>query len=414
MCQKFDWASLANWASLMHLRKMEIQITKTQSRYSLWIVYAIVFISYFDYQSSLPIIAPYAKSLGASVALIGVIVGAYSALNLIGNLGAGYWIDRVGRKTPLVAGLVIVAVALLFYPFVRDPYVLLGLRALHGLGASMLSPATLAYIGDAAATGARGRAMAMYGAAIGLTSMLAPPFAGALRDRFGFGAVFVALAAMMMLVAVPAFFFVGESLRREIKSSTSVSRLLKNRRLFLSYVSAFCLLFSLGTLIVFLPLIGQEMGISSARVGFWFAGFGVSAVIIQLALGRLSDRIGREPVIMIGFIAIALALMLLPIMRDWESTISVMALYGVGFGLLFPAMTALIADETDASSRGTASGIYTAVYSLGAAMGTGAAGALVWLQQNAQIHPFQFAALMILFGLVWVSGLWFTQRKRHR
>jgi predicted MFS family arabinose efflux permease len=278
----------------------------------------------------------------------------------------------------------------------------------------MLSPATLAYIGDAAATGSRGRAMALYGAAIGLTSMLAPPFAGALRDRFGFGAVFVALAAMMMLVAVPAFFLVGESLRREIKSSTSVSRLLKNRRLFLSYVSAFCLLFSLGTLIVFLPLIGQEMGISSARVGFWFAGFGVSAVIIQLALGRLSDRIGREPVIMIGFIAIALALMLLPIMRDWESTISVMALYGVGFGLLFPAMTALIADETDASSRGTASGIYTAVYSLGAAMGTGAAGALVWLQQNAQIHPFQFAALMILFGLVWVSGLWFTQRKRHR
>ncbi len=274
----------------------------------------------------------------------------------------------------------------------------------------MLSPATLAYIGDAAATGARGRAMALYGSAIGLTAMLAPPFAGLMRDRLGFGAVFVALAAMMILVAVPAFFFIGESSRHEVKASPSVWRLLKNRRLFLSYVSAFCLLFSLGTLIVFLPLIGQEMGVSSARVGFWFAGFGVAAVIIQLALGRLSDRIGREPVIVLGFSVIALALMLLPLMRDWESMISVMATYGVGFGVLFPAMTALIADETDASSRGTASGIYTAVYSLGAALGTGAAGALVWLQQNAQIHPFQFAAAIVLLGIIWAGGTWIRQK----
>lgn len=389
-------------------------VSKAQSRYSLWIVYAIVFISYFDYQSSLPIIAPFAQSLGASVALVGVIVGAYSALNLVGNLGAGYLIDRAGRKTPLIAGLMIVAVALLFYPFVRDPYALLGVRAFHGLGASLLSPASLAYIGDAAATGARGRAMALYGSAVGLTSMLAPPFAGALRDRFGFGAVFVTLSAMMILIAVPAFFFVGETLgvRRETKSSTSIWRLLKNQRLFLSYVSAFCLLFSLGTLIVFLPFIGQEMGVSSARVGFWFAGFGIAAVIIQLALGRLSDRIGREPVIVIGFIAIAMALLFLPMMRDWESMISVMAVYGVGFGVLFPAMTALIADETDPASRGMASGIYTAVYSLGAAAGTGSAGALVWLQQNAQIHPFQFAAGIVLLGLTWVGFVWLTQKRR--
>jgi predicted MFS family arabinose efflux permease len=209
---------------------------------------------------------------------------------------------------------------------------------------------------------------------------------------------------------VPAFFFIGESSRREVKASPSVLRLLKNRRLFLSYVSAFCLLFSLGTLIVFLPLIGQEMGVSSARVGFWFAGFGVAAVIVQLAMGRLSDRIGREPVIVLGFSVIALALMLLPLMRDWESMISVMATYGVGFGVLFPAMTALIADETDASSRGTASGIYTAVYSLGAALGTGAAGALVWLQQNTQIHPFQFAAAIVLLGIIWAGGTWIRQK----
>jgi MFS family permease len=381
-----------------------MEMARTQSRSSLWIVYAIVFISYFDYQSSLPIISPYAKSLGASVALIGVIVGAYSVLNLAGNLGAGIWIDRVGRKTPLIIGLVVAGIALMFYPFVRDPYALLGLRAMHGLGAALLSPASLAYIGDAAKTGARARAMALYGAAIGLTSMFAPPFAGLMRDRFGYASVFVIVAAMMFLVAVPAYFLVSENFQREPTQLASVLRLSRNRRLLLSYVAGFCLLFSLGTLIVFLPLIGQEMGISSARVGLWFAGFGVAAVVIQLALGRLSDRIGREPVIVLGLAIVAIALLILPIMRNWETLISAMALYGIGFGILFPAMTALLADETNPQTRGTASGIYTAVYSLGAAMGTGSAGALVWLQQNTQIHPFQVAAVIVLVGLAWAGS----------
>ena len=392
---------------------METQAARNQSRFSLWIVYAIVFVSYFDYQASLPIISPYAKSLGASVALVGVIVGAYSALNLVGNLGAGYWIDRVGRKTPLLVGLVVVGIALMFYPFVRDPYALLGLRAIHGLGAAFLSPASLAYIGDAAATGSRGRAMALYGSAIGLTAIMAPLFAGLVRDRFGFGAVFVAIAAMMFLVAVPTYLLVGESLRRETRAKVDTRRLLRNRRLFLSYVSAFCLLFSLGTLIVFLPLAGQQMGESSARVGMWFAAFGCAAVIVQLALGRLSDRIGREPVIAIGLAVIAVALMLLPATQDWETKLGVMAVFGVGFGLLFPAMTALLADETTSQSRGTASGIYTAVYSLGAATGTGSAGGLVWLEQSTQIHPFQFAAAVVLLGLTWVGTMWLSQRHRR-
>jgi MFS family permease len=390
---------------------MDQVIAKSQSRWGLWIIYAIVFISFFDYQSSLPIIAPFAQSMGASVALIGIIVGAYSALNLVGNLGAGYWIDRVGRKLPLITGLVVVGIVLLCYPFVRDASMLLFLRALHGLGASLVSPASLAYIGDAAAQGARARAMALYGSAIGLTSMFAPPFAGAVRDRLGFGAVFLILSVMMFAVAVAAVVLVNERYQRTDKPSASALSLLRHPRLILSYVSAFCLLFSLGTLIVFLPLMGQSMNITSARVGFWFAGFGLAAIIIQLVLGRLSDRIGREQVMVGGFGLIVLALVILSTTQDWETTLSVMAVYGIGFGTLFPAMTALLADETDAASRGTASGIYTAVYSLGAAAGTGSAGVLVWLQQNAQIHPFQFAALIVFLGLVWVGSAWLTQRR---
>ena len=384
---------------------METRIARTQSRFALLVVYAVVFVSFFDNHSLLPLIAPYAKSLGASVALVGLIVGAYSAVNLLGNLGAGYWMDRVGRRTPLVAGLAIVGGALALYPFTTDPVALLALRVVHGLGAGLMSPASLAYIGDTASPKTRGRAMALYGVAIGLTVLIGPPLAGAIRDRFGYASVFAMLSALMFLVVVPAYTVIGESLAQTTaRANANPLRLLRNRRLGLAYSSAFCLMFSLGGLIVFLPLTGQELGLTSSRVGMLFASFALAAIIIQvLPFGRMSDRWGRERAMMLGLALIAIGLFLLAAMRQWETLLVAMFVYGVGFGFLFPAMTALIADETAPQTRGTASGIFTAVYSLGVTVGTSGAGALAWLQYTAQIHPFQVGALIVVSGLAWVA-----------
>jgi MFS family permease len=135
-----------------------------------------------------------------------------------------------------------------------------------------------------------------------------------------------------------------------------------------------------------------------------FASFALAAIIVQmLPFGRASDRWGRERAMMLGLALIACALIALAALRQWETLLLAMFGYGIGFGFLFPAMTALIADETAPQTRGTASGIFTAVYSLGVTVGTSAAGALAWLQQTAQIHPFQVAALVVALGWVWMA-----------
>ncbi|MGC9336414.1 MAG: MFS transporter, partial [Anaerolineae bacterium] len=146
-----------------------VQTTAQQDRASLLVVYATVFVYFLGFHALLPIITPFAMSLGASVGVAGLIAGAYSAVNLVGNLGAGYWTDRLGRKMPLVVGLVVVGAALLAYPLAADPQTLFWMRIVHGLGAALVAPASLSYIGDASVPGKRARAMAVYGASIGLT-----------------------------------------------------------------------------------------------------------------------------------------------------------------------------------------------------------------------------------------------------
>jgi DHA1 family multidrug resistance protein-like MFS transporter len=390
-----------------------VQSPPAPDRASLLVVYATVFVYFLGFHALLPVITPYALSLGASVGVAGLIAGAYSAVNLLGNLGAGYWTDRLGRKLPLVLGLVIVGLALMLYPLAAEPATLFWLRILHGLGAALVAPASLSYIGDTTVPGGRARAMAIYGAAIGLTTLIGPPLAGLVADRLGYAPIFIALAVLTLAVSVPAFRRTREILPEAARGrGGQVRQILGRHRLSVAYVATFCLLFSLGTLIVFVPLGGEALSFSSAQVGLVFASFALAATVIQvLPVGRLSDRWGREPVIMLGLALLAGALLLLPGLGRWGTWLAAMLLYGTGFGLMFPAMTALIADETEPQTRGTASGVFTAVFSLGASLGTGLAGAMVWLQRAVGIHPFQVAALVALLGIAWAGVAW-AQRSR--
>ncbi|MGQ9584484.1 MAG: MFS transporter [Anaerolineae bacterium] len=377
-------------------------------RLSLLVAYGVVFVSFFDNHSLLPILAPYARSLGAPMALVGVIVGAYSAVNLVGNLLAGYWVDWVGRRTPIILGLTVVGLTLLAYPWGTRAEALLALRMAHGLGAALVAPASLAWISDVAFPSRRGRAMAIYGAAIGLTVLVGPPLAGILRDRLGYGYVFGLLAGLVLLTVVPAWIWLRETHAPAKRLSWGqMARLLHNRRLSVAYTSAFCLMFSLGTLIVFLPLRGRDLGLSSGQVGMLFASFALAATLLQsLVSGRLSDRWGRRPLILMGLSVIGAALVVLPACYRWGPLMGTMFIYGLGFGLLFPAMTALLADETTSETRGTAAGVFTAVYSLAVTVGTAMTGILVWMEGAVGLHPFRSAALFVLFGALWAWFAW--------
>ncbi len=366
-----------------------------------FVVSLATFVAFFDTHALFPLISPYARSLGASLSLVGLIVGVYSAINLLGNLGAGLWADRVGRKLPLLLGLLLAGVALGSYSLIRNPAQLLVARMLHGFGAALISPASLASMGDLADPHRRGRTMALYGIAFGMAGLLGPPLSGLVRDRWGYDAVFIGLAVLMFAVAfVVLTLFRGQPVPSHSPQRPPVGEVLRRRRLWVSFASALCWTFALGTLLVLVPLIGRDLGFSSARVGMLFGAFALAAILIQASpLSRLSDRKGRLPVIALGLAIIAASLLVLTGLRRWGAMMGAMFLYGVGFGFLFPAMSALIADETDSSTRGAASGVFTALFSLGIVVGTATAG---WLaERSVGLHPFVLAALVVLGGALW-------------
>ena len=77
-----------------------------------WAARLIVFVSFLNRFSQFPIVAPYARSLGAGPLLIGVSVATYDVANLLGNLVTPILLARWGSKRPLVFG----ALAMLMAP----------------------------------------------------------------------------------------------------------------------------------------------------------------------------------------------------------------------------------------------------------------------------------------------------------
>ncbi|MCY1140957.1 MFS transporter [Actinoplanes sp. Pm04-4] len=120
---------------------------------------------------------------------------------------AGILADRLGRRITLVVGLAIFAVASLISSYASSPGQLIGARALMGLGAAAVMPATLSIIANVFSPQERPRAIGIWAGAVGLAVAIGPILGGLLLEHFWWGSVFlinvpVAVAGVILVLAL--------------------------------------------------------------------------------------------------------------------------------------------------------------------------------------------------------------------
>ena len=375
------------------------------SRYSVWAARLVVLAAFFDLFVQFPTMAPHARNLGASAALVGLIVAAYSITNLFGNLGAGFVLDRWGRHRPIMVGLAITTLAVLSYAFVTSPEQLLAARAVHGIGAAALTPGAFAILGDRAASGQRARAMGLAGALIAVPAMIGPPAAGILRDAWGADAVFFVDAAFLAITLV-AFVAATREAPRSTPSRMAAAKanagasLLGSRLLWSAFIAQFAITVGVGVLVAHLPLVLENQGESAARAGYSFAIYAfVSMLVMASPIGGASDRIGRYGPLLVGLLGVAAGLAVLGVSAGYGVIAAGMAVFGLGYGLVFPAATAMVAEAAGSARRGMAFGVFYAVYSLGVAVGSAGSGRLAGLFEDLVALPFVISAVVVVAAI---------------
>jgi len=335
----------------------------------------ITFLGFIDTYLLIPVIALYATSLGAGIGTVGLVVGVYSMTSSIMNIYGGRLIDRFGHKAPLIGGLLGDTLAVLSYSLCQLPWHLALVRAFHGISGGLVGPATMSISARYASSAAKGRSMSFYGIALGAATLVGFGAGGTIASRLGYHFLFY-IAGGLLLIGVLLSLFIpsGKTTsnaenRPRGNNIKDLVGLITRGKLPISYLSIFAQYFAFGGVVVLLPLHVVKLGMSAFHVGILLAVFSLTFVIVQIPGGAISDRMGRLRPAVIGLSLCAVAPILLSVAQSFATIALVMSLYGAAFGVLFPSLSALLADSATPEEYGRATGIFHALITIGVAVG---------------------------------------------
>lgn len=367
----------------------------TLSRTQRAAVYGAVFLSFIDNFALLPVIGPRAQQLGGSPLLVGFAIAAYSLANLAFDPIGGALADRVGRRRVVMVSLIISPAAIAIYGLADSlPFFLIA-RLIHGASGGALAAALFALLGDAAPIGRRGRTLGRAGALIGIAAVVGPASAAIISALAGGTAVFLSVALLIALGLVIVLPLLPETLAPRASAASAPGawrRILADPQLRIALVAIFGLEVAVGSVTGFIKdgLITRALAEGRDQVGALryaagasgglFTIFGVIAIAIMLS--RVASRVdhrGPFGISLVGLGALAGALTLLAVSPTLTVDLIAMALYGVGYGLIFPAAAGAVAIASVPGERGRANGALNLSFDLGISAGPILGGLLATL-----------------------------------
>lgn len=369
---------------------------------SLGNVFYIGLLSFFGGISQdmfVPVLPLYlANVLGFDKAFIGISEGLVTSGVAIFRFVAGFLSDRLGKRKPIVfIGYFFSMVARPLLAFTALGSAVLVLRFLDGAGKGIKESPKDALIADSTQVENRGKGFGIARALDTLGSVAGPLILFGLFYLLGDSPLQYHI--ILLLTAVPLFFTLGilvfkvkESPIAEKAAPTAVPFSLPKRfYLFLGIM----LLFSLGNPSdAFLILRSQNLGVAVLAIPLVYALFNFVYAAASIPLGSLSDRIGREKVIMLGWLAYALAYLGFALAGSaWQAWL-LFAFYGLYYATTQGVAKAFVADMVGSEERGRAYGIYNTAIGLVALPASFIAGEL-W-DKVSPAAPFYFGAAFAL------------------
>ncbi len=329
----------------------------------------------------------YGKQIGASAVEIGLLFSSFSFMSVILRPLIGAGLDRFGRRWFFIAGLAGYALTMAVFASADQVSKLVGARIAQGTAAALLGLAVNAIVADLAEADRRGQSFGgvtqaanqggILGTFIGFSILMSVGIAEGWRLLF-FGYALVSLAAVLM-----AWRGLPETRPDQVETRQSLWPVL--RMVFRSRSLSILMLVGLVTgaswamtspiLMFFLQ---DKFQAEITTLGLAFLPSGIVWAVLPSRLGRLSDRFGRKPLIILALVIAAINNALIPAANSLVLLAILWAVEAACFAASDPAGAALITDLTGENQRGRAFGLFALAGGLGAVIGPLAGG---WLYQ---------------------------------
>jgi MFS family permease len=354
-----------------------------------------------------PIISYKALELGADAALVGIIGATFALAPLLFAIRIGRLVDRGRAGISLLAGSVILALttfALLFIDSI--PLLMIAMPAL-GIGHLLIMVGGQAMIANRSGSKKFEENFGLLTFYASLGHALGPLVGGWLADsgeaRVDANAAFI-FAIVLFVLAIASVLVLAaknENLRVLAKSAPKVT----TREVLAkpSFKSAIFVASSstavVDVVLIFLPLLGREIGIGVAEVGILLAIRSIASMAVRLVLGKLSGRLGLRKILIWGSAATALSMVALALTDNFWLIALIMLVSGFAMGIGQPATMAWVSRISAPESRGLA----IAVRLTANRFGQVAMPALAGLIAGSGV-----AAVFYLLAILQVASAWAT------
>ena len=324
-----------------------------------------------------PLFARRFESFGAGVEALGISAMAYALTSTVAAPFIGMLADRYGRRPIILLSLTAYVLAFSGYLLATSAVLFILLRALAGLFTAGLVPAIVSSVGDLASENRRAQWIGIVNGGASIGWIIGPIIGGLLYDRFGYTVPFTASIGMELVALLLALFLIPETYTLSSYLS-GIQRAWTRGFRVSSSIPAFYLimLISFGVLFAwafiepqFMFYAYDDLAWTSSQLGWVMSTFGFACMIGEFCLGRLSDRLGRKPVLVFGLALFSSQFIGLVIFRDvtWIALSFILA--GLGNAIFDPALSALILDLTPAEYTARMMGLKGTVGSLGNMLG---------------------------------------------
>ncbi|MFD1569737.1 MFS transporter [Halorubrum laminariae] len=350
--------------------------------------------------------------------LIGIVLSLFGFLNSFSQPLTGRLSDRTGVRRPFVlAGILLLGTASGLYTIAETYWHLVLLRAAQGFGAALIIPATVALVNEYAASDSdRGGNFGVYNTFRLIGFGFGPVFAGAVVEGGpydlslvglpvldGFDAAFVAACAGAYLSFVLVFLLVRDAAESSAASDDLSIRVRGEDRLLDPVFALGLATVAMGLCIAMYATLQNQINVRLDQAPVWFGvQFGavtIANVLLQVPVGQASDRIGRRPFLLAGFVLLAPTTLLQGIVTDPLVMTLVRLGQGVAVAFVFAPSLALAGDLAREGESGTTLSVLTMGFGFGIALGPLASG---WLVGFGFVVPFAVGAVLAAVALVGV------------
>ena len=286
--------------------------------------------------------------------------------------------DKLGRKRVIVTGSAWAMAMVLLYPLTQDTLGLAAIHGLHGIGAAATVAPSIAMIADYADPKDRGRQMGFYDYSTFAGYIIGAVMAGILIDRLtqGFGLdhvsavrlTFLPVAAFLGVSAVVLRKFVKKERVTAVKAKlfdfSDLRDVLKVREIGVLLPVWLIISTILGIALTYLPRVLFQGGVTPLNIALLFGGVGLVLLLLQPLWGKLSDIVGRVPVMFYGILSILGVIVMAALF--WQQIVAreipylaVLGILALGSGAFVPSALALMADTAPQTKYGATMGLYS-------------------------------------------------------